>query len=148
MLDGYPLEITLTAANSAAQAWYGYDQGIVAGLLVSEHFLNVGVSPLSVSFHPNGSVGISSNSKAQHRRHLHQQLFGILNRPSVSAVPTDKISARQPSRMSPRCTLWRPSRTPSDTLGWRLYQFDRCRSAILFNNLPTTHGRPHHQWLW
>lgn len=41
MLDGYPLEITLTAANSAAQAWYGYDQGIVAGLLVSEHFLNV-----------------------------------------------------------------------------------------------------------
>lgn len=26
MLTGYPLEITLTAANSAAQAWYGYDQ--------------------------------------------------------------------------------------------------------------------------
>lgn len=25
-LDGYPLEVTLTAANSAAQAWYGYDQ--------------------------------------------------------------------------------------------------------------------------
>lgn len=25
-LDGYPLEIALTAANSAAQAWYGYDQ--------------------------------------------------------------------------------------------------------------------------
>lgn len=26
MLDGYSLEIVLTAANSAAQAWYGYDQ--------------------------------------------------------------------------------------------------------------------------
>lgn len=26
MLTGYPLEIALTAANSAAQAWYGYDQ--------------------------------------------------------------------------------------------------------------------------
>lgn len=28
MLTGYPLEIALTAANSAAQAWYGYDQVI------------------------------------------------------------------------------------------------------------------------
>jgi hypothetical protein len=26
MLEGYALEITLTTANSAAQAWYGYDQ--------------------------------------------------------------------------------------------------------------------------
>lgn len=26
MLTGYPLEVALTAANSAAQAWYGYDQ--------------------------------------------------------------------------------------------------------------------------
>lgn len=26
MLEGKALEITLTAANSAAQAWYGYDQ--------------------------------------------------------------------------------------------------------------------------
>lgn len=26
MLDGYSLEVVLTAANSAAQAWYGYDQ--------------------------------------------------------------------------------------------------------------------------
>lgn len=26
MLTGYPLEIALTATNSAAQAWYGYDQ--------------------------------------------------------------------------------------------------------------------------
>lgn len=26
MLDGYGLEVALTAANSAAQAWYGYDQ--------------------------------------------------------------------------------------------------------------------------
>lgn len=26
MLEGHALEITLTAANSAAQAWYGYDQ--------------------------------------------------------------------------------------------------------------------------
>ena len=25
-LEGYPLEIALTTANSAAQAWYGYDQ--------------------------------------------------------------------------------------------------------------------------
>ncbi|KKY27206.1 putative glycerol proton symporter of the plasma subject to glucose-induced inactivation [Phaeomoniella chlamydospora] len=40
MLDGYALEVTLTAANSAAQAWYGYDQGVVAGILISDHFLN------------------------------------------------------------------------------------------------------------
>lgn len=26
MLEGYALEVTLTAANSAAQAWYGYEQ--------------------------------------------------------------------------------------------------------------------------
>lgn len=26
MLEGYALEVALTAANSAAQAWYGYDQ--------------------------------------------------------------------------------------------------------------------------
>ena len=26
MLQGYALEVALTAANSAAQAWYGYDQ--------------------------------------------------------------------------------------------------------------------------
>ena len=26
MLDGYALEVVLTTANSAAQAWYGYDQ--------------------------------------------------------------------------------------------------------------------------
>jgi hypothetical protein len=26
MLEGYALEVTLTTANSAAQAWYGYDQ--------------------------------------------------------------------------------------------------------------------------
>jgi len=26
MLEGYRVEIVLTAANSAAQAWYGYDQ--------------------------------------------------------------------------------------------------------------------------
>lgn len=26
MLEGYALEITLTTANAAAQAWYGYDQ--------------------------------------------------------------------------------------------------------------------------
>lgn len=32
-LDGYPLEVTLTAANSAAQAWYGYDQVCVSFLL-------------------------------------------------------------------------------------------------------------------
>lgn len=30
MFEGYDLEVTLTAANSAAQAWYGYDQ--VCGL--------------------------------------------------------------------------------------------------------------------
>ncbi|KXT14309.1 hypothetical protein AC579_8430 [Pseudocercospora musae] len=40
MLEGYALEIALTTANSAAQAWYGYDQGIIAGILVSDHFLN------------------------------------------------------------------------------------------------------------
>jgi hypothetical protein len=26
MLEGYALEITLTTANAAAQAWYGYEQ--------------------------------------------------------------------------------------------------------------------------
>jgi hypothetical protein len=26
MLEGYALEVTLTTANAAAQAWYGYDQ--------------------------------------------------------------------------------------------------------------------------
>jgi MFS family permease len=57
MLEGYALEVTLTTANSAAQAWYGYDQvskassknntalvywlakGIIAGILISPHFL-------------------------------------------------------------------------------------------------------------
>lgn len=38
-LDGYALEVTLTAANSAAQAWYGYDQGITSGILISSDFL-------------------------------------------------------------------------------------------------------------
>ena len=33
MLEGYPLEVALTTANSAAQAWYGFDQGIIAGKL-------------------------------------------------------------------------------------------------------------------
>ena len=40
MFEGYALEVVLTTANSAAQAWYGYDQGIIAGILVSEQFLN------------------------------------------------------------------------------------------------------------
>ncbi|OAA68573.1 General substrate transporter [Niveomyces insectorum RCEF 264] len=39
MLEGYPLEIALTAANSAAQAWYGYDQGVVSGILISPDFI-------------------------------------------------------------------------------------------------------------
>lgn len=30
MLDGHPLEIALTATNSMAQAWYGYDQASVS----------------------------------------------------------------------------------------------------------------------
>ncbi|KAF2176205.1 general substrate transporter [Zopfia rhizophila CBS 207.26] len=38
-LDGYALEVTLTAANSAAQAWYGYDQGITSGILISSDFI-------------------------------------------------------------------------------------------------------------
>ncbi|KAJ5613291.1 hypothetical protein N7510_006485 [Penicillium lagena] len=41
MLDGRSLEIVLTAANSAAQAWYGYDQGVVSGILISQDFINV-----------------------------------------------------------------------------------------------------------
>ncbi|KAJ5826373.1 hypothetical protein N7474_003511 [Penicillium riverlandense] len=41
MLDGRNLEIVLTAANSAAQAWYGYDQGVVSGILISPDFINV-----------------------------------------------------------------------------------------------------------
>jgi len=39
MLEGYALEVTLTTANAAAQAWYGYEQGIIAGILISPHFL-------------------------------------------------------------------------------------------------------------
>ncbi|KAI0158363.1 general substrate transporter [Xylariaceae sp. FL1272] len=39
MLEGYALEVTLTAANSAAQAWYGYDQGVISGLLISPDFV-------------------------------------------------------------------------------------------------------------
>ncbi|KAF4126259.1 Sugar (and other) transporter [Geosmithia morbida] len=41
MLEGHALEVTLTAANSAAQAWYGYDQGVVSGMLVSADFIKV-----------------------------------------------------------------------------------------------------------
>lgn len=33
MLDGHPLEIALTASNSMAQAWYGYDQASVSVFL-------------------------------------------------------------------------------------------------------------------
>ncbi|KAF2106437.1 general substrate transporter [Lophiotrema nucula] len=39
-LNGYALEVTLTAANSAAQAWYGYDQGVISGILISSDFIN------------------------------------------------------------------------------------------------------------
>ncbi|KAF2704029.1 general substrate transporter [Pleomassaria siparia CBS 279.74] len=39
-LDGYALEVVLTAANSAGQAWYGYDQGIISGILISSDFIN------------------------------------------------------------------------------------------------------------
>ncbi|PSN70514.1 general substrate transporter [Corynespora cassiicola Philippines] len=39
-LNGYALEVTLTAANSAGQAWYGYDQGITSGILISQDFLH------------------------------------------------------------------------------------------------------------
>ncbi|EMR67778.1 putative hexose carrier protein [Eutypa lata UCREL1] len=41
MLDGYALEVTLTAANSAAQAWYGYEQGVVSGMIISQDFIKV-----------------------------------------------------------------------------------------------------------
>ncbi|RJE19908.1 sugar transporter [Aspergillus sclerotialis] len=40
VLEGYPLEIALTTANSAAQAWYGYDQGVVSGVLISKDFIH------------------------------------------------------------------------------------------------------------
>jgi hypothetical protein len=40
MAEGFALEVLLTTANAAAQAWYGYDQGIIAGILVSDQFLN------------------------------------------------------------------------------------------------------------
>ena len=40
MFEGFALEVVLTTANSAAQAWYGYDQGIIAGILVSDQFLH------------------------------------------------------------------------------------------------------------
>ncbi|KAK4690950.1 hypothetical protein P7C71_g5951, partial [Lecanoromycetidae sp. Uapishka_2] len=39
MLAGYPLEIAITTANSAAQAWYGYDQGVISGILISPNFI-------------------------------------------------------------------------------------------------------------
>lgn len=39
MLEGYALEVALTAANSAAQSWYGYDQGVVSGILISPDFI-------------------------------------------------------------------------------------------------------------
>ena len=38
--EGYALEVVLTTANAAAQAWYGYEQGIIAGILVSQQFLD------------------------------------------------------------------------------------------------------------
>jgi hypothetical protein len=38
-LTGSALEITLTAANSAAQAWYGYDQGVISGILIGSDFI-------------------------------------------------------------------------------------------------------------
>lgn len=40
MLEGYPLEIALTTANSAAQAWYGYDQ---ASLVLRRSGANTGI---------------------------------------------------------------------------------------------------------
>ncbi|KAF2679419.1 general substrate transporter [Lentithecium fluviatile CBS 122367] len=39
--EGYALEVALTAANSAGQAWYGYDQGITSGILISDSFLEI-----------------------------------------------------------------------------------------------------------
>lgn len=39
-LTGKSLEITLTAANSAAQALYGFDQGIISGILISSDFIS------------------------------------------------------------------------------------------------------------
>ncbi|KAN0095645.1 general substrate transporter [Hyaloscypha variabilis] len=40
-LTGPALEIALTTANSAAQAWYGYDQGVISGILISPHFIKL-----------------------------------------------------------------------------------------------------------
>ncbi|KUJ10838.1 general substrate transporter [Mollisia scopiformis] len=40
VLSGYPLEVALTVANSAAQAWYGYDQGVISGILISPYFIS------------------------------------------------------------------------------------------------------------
>jgi hypothetical protein len=39
LLTGQSLEIVLTAANSAAQAWYGYDQGVISGILIGSNFI-------------------------------------------------------------------------------------------------------------
>ena len=33
MLTGYPLEVTPTAATSAPQEWYGYDEVVDADLI-------------------------------------------------------------------------------------------------------------------
>jgi hypothetical protein len=38
-LTGPALEVVLTAANSAAQAWYGYDQGVISGILIGSDFI-------------------------------------------------------------------------------------------------------------
>lgn len=39
-LTGRRLEIALTATNAAAQSWYGYDQGVISGILISKFFIN------------------------------------------------------------------------------------------------------------
>jgi hypothetical protein len=39
-LTGRRLEIVLTATNAAAQSWYGYDQGVISGILISKFFID------------------------------------------------------------------------------------------------------------
>ena len=39
-IDGYCLEVLLTAVNSAAPATYGYDHGVIGGIIISERFLS------------------------------------------------------------------------------------------------------------
>jgi hypothetical protein len=73
-LSGQSLEIALTTANSAAQAWYGYDQGVISGILIGSDFIKtfpqtkvssiqgITASCFSVSSSTSHEIGYNNNS--------------------------------------------------------------------------------------